>query len=412
MGRRSKELTEKFEVNFDSFLAVQGFFIILFVFQLWIAVFYQQSIFSSKKGWQPNDAEIGAFPSHIGVHYFSDYSAMVAAAQRTNPWALSNNYPPFAMLIFKIFGVFPSQLGLIAWLVFSALAMLLPLWAVRRSSLSNSQRILLILAVCLSAPYIATLDRGNVIAILPLLITIFYLSYQKNKFCVAGVFLGIAISIKIYPIIILVYLYKRRSWKVISWSIIYFLLLTFVSTLFFNNSSQNFFLSFHGILLHNNIAKESQPMIFSAVGIIHNFLIAIFGESSQIAVWCLNNATVLSLFLFVCIGIISPRRYSLFAFLPYLYSFQLIPLQSYTYTRIWVFIAIPLLIRAPRSSLKKIWFAIVGLNLAPFTVWVNNINLLPSAAFLLFFALLLLQMWEQVGRKYLLRERMYKLQKG
>jgi hypothetical protein len=385
MSRSFKKTIENFDSRFDFFLLFQALLTVAFFCQFWVDTFYRGRIVAARIGWMPSDRVMGSSLPHVGIHYFSDYSAQVIAAHLNNPWSEANTYPPFAVLIFKLFGNLPSQAGLILWLALSAVTMLVPLLLARGSGLNFSQNILLVLIICLSAPYVGTLDRGNIVFVLPILLALFYFMTTKGLLRSAGLILGTASAIKIYPLLICIYLLKHRLWSTAIWTISCFLLLESLSALAFGKFFQIASLSLHGVTSHNQLAPESQPMLFSAAGIVHNLCNAVFGQSSEISNFILRHAFILSLILLVFVVSTPNHERSIFVFLPFMYSLQLIPLQSYTYSRVWVIAAIPLLIKEPPSPLKRLWLMIIAFNLTPFSIWISNqINLFPTISFILF----------------------------
>jgi len=405
--KKLKALTlGKVEDQVSFFLIGQTVFIMLFVLQIWIEAFYRGESFEAKIGWLAEDGGGNTYESGIGRHYFSDYSSMIESSGEKNPWQSANNYPPFAMFLFKLFSFLPSQVGLITWLLLSAVLLLAPLLFVSKHSFSLEQRLMILLVYVISAPFLATLDRGNQIAALPILFILFYIAVHSNSNLSAGIFLGLAVSIKIYPIILVIYLIRIRQWATIMWTLTIFFVLTVFSSFFFSSSLNSVYESFRGISSHNNLASEPQPMVFSAAGILHNLSHLIAGPDSQLTAWINGNDLTIGLLILILVVLISVNKFSNFSLLPYLYCLQLIPTQSYTYTRIWSFVALVILLRSPASRLKSIWLLIVGLNLSPFVVWFQNeVNLFPTLSFFIFLTLLVIQIFNQIDLKKWFKQR-------
>lgn len=396
----------KVDDQFSFFLIGQTILVMLFVSQIWIEAFYRGESFEAKIGWLAEDGGGNTYESGIGRHYFSDYSSMIESSGEKNPWQSTNNYPPFAMFLFKLFSFLPPQVGLITWLLLSAILLLAPLLFVSKHSFSLEQRLIILLVYVISAPFLATLDRGNQIAILPILFILFYLAVHSNANFSAGIFLGLAVSIKIYPLILVIYLIKIRQWATIMWTFTTFFVLTAFSSLYFSNSLNSVFESFRGISSHNNLASEPQPMVFSGAGILHNMSHLVAGPDSQLTVWINRNDFTIALLILILVALVSVSKFSNFSLLPYLYCLQLIPTQSYTYTRIWSLVALVILLRLPSSRLKSIWLLIVGLNLSPFVVWFQNeVNLFPTLSLFIFLTLLVGQIFNQADVKKVVQEK-------
>lgn len=392
--------------RYNYFLILQSSLLTLFVFQIWVEAFYLGRDFSSKIGWKAADGTDGISGAHVGVHYFSDYSQMIHASEKSNPWETPNVYPPFSVLIFKFFSMFNSNLGLSTWLFLSALLMVAPLYLARRSGLNPAQFILTAVIMVLSSPYLATLDRGNQIAVIPILILLFYLTHNTKKSKTAGIFLAFAISIKIYPVILLLYLLRTRDWRTAFWTIIFTIIITSTSLIFFVYPENNSLDSFKWLGSHSQIAKEAQPMLFSLVGILHNVIVYFQDQTSETGNEFLQYSNLISGLLVLLVFSISRNRYGIYSFLPFLYCLQLVPLQSYTYSRVWVFAALPLVIMAGPSKLKVIWLAIIGLNISPFVIWIRDeVNLLPTLGVLIFIPMT----FYQVGCSFKIRLKNRKL---
>lgn len=73
-------------------------------------------------------------------------------------------------------------------------------------------RIVIILGLIFTAPYIFMLDRGNylIVAIVCYLAFVYY--YEKNE-TLAAVFLGLAAAIKIYPVFLFLLYFVEKKWK-------------------------------------------------------------------------------------------------------------------------------------------------------------------------------------------------------
>lgn len=406
MQKLQRYLPGKIAENFNLFLLFQSVLIVLFIFQIWVEAFYLSEPFETKIGWKAEDGKGIKYPAGIGSHYFSDYSYMVDAANSSNPWDIPNNYTPFAVLIFKMFGYLPSDLGLFSWILGSLILLLIPLLSISKQKFSSSQRILISVIYILSAPMLATLDRGNQIAALPLILLFFYITFQSRLFKAAGIILGIAVSIKIYPLILVFLLLKSRNWISIAWMFLTTTVLNLTALFFYDSPLEKLKGSSQGVLSHNALAVEPQPMIFSAAGILHNMAHLFNNHDGELALFIRTNSLAISIVMLLMVTLISIKKYENFAILPYLYCLQLLPLQSYTYSRIWSLAGLLILLKAPSCNLKRIWMTIIGLNISPFSIWINGeVNLLPSMAVMIFILTVVAQLAVQINPRLLKRNR-------
>jgi len=151
----------------------------------------------------------------VGVHTFGDYLLPHKWAIAPNPWNNSiipaNTYPPVSILIFKVFTFLSYKIGLVLFLTSMAIFIVSPIvfeiWKSRK--IENT---LWLLPLALSIGMITTIDRGNVIGFLVLLYY-FFLKFQDTKYeNLACISLALMISIKIFPIVLLVLLLSKKKY--------------------------------------------------------------------------------------------------------------------------------------------------------------------------------------------------------
>lgn len=100
-------------------------------------------------------------------------------------------------------GIFTILIGILLYKIFQEHKDLFP---------NPLVRIIIIIGLIFTAPYIFMLDRGNylIIAILCYLAFVYY--YEKNE-TLAAVFLGLCVAIKIYPIFLFLLYFVEKKWR-------------------------------------------------------------------------------------------------------------------------------------------------------------------------------------------------------
>lgn len=163
-----------------------------------------------------------------------------------NPY-LGNNgtnttiYPPFVSLFFAICGFFvpseeltssitasQSQMGRIIYLYFIILVVFLYNCTIQKYKQGNRrEKIILFCLLIFSYPFLHAIERGNIVLVCPILMTIFLYNYESTSFKdrqIAFIALSMAVGIKIYPIILGILLIKKSKFQdllsCLSWGII------------------------------------------------------------------------------------------------------------------------------------------------------------------------------------------------
>jgi hypothetical protein len=148
---------------------------------------------------------------------FMDFFNVVYDAQLSNPYDMGTIYPPFCYLILRIiarfipadslqvdgFAIRESQAGqLIFFVVFALLLALVLLICSSMKKGSTLNRVLFVVLMLFSSPFLFSIERGNIILFALLAVAFFVFNYQSENKGVreaALIALAIAANIKIYP---------------------------------------------------------------------------------------------------------------------------------------------------------------------------------------------------------------------
>jgi len=183
----------------------------------------------------------------IGQHCFSDFYYPQGFLNYENPYIHGPNpYPPFALLLVKIFdiigNIFGNRLSLFIYFVFS-LTLYLVAIKIFINKLAIAHREKLSLAtIFFSAPFLSALDRGNQIIILISLVILFTVSILTQDFKRSIVFGVLIFALKPQFFLLgLLYLSFEKRWsKILVW--------LGVNTLVFFGSFAVFGVNFYQVL--------------------------------------------------------------------------------------------------------------------------------------------------------------------
>ena len=373
-------------------ILIQGVLVCLFVLHFLALSWYFGVDYAPRISWISND---GAWDQQysFGNHYFSDYLQIWVSSKDSN-WMPSNIYPPFAVLIIKAFTWIPYKISLIFYLSTLAICTLLPIYLVNKKRDISTQVAFLIIFGIFSVPFISIIDRGNIIGILPLLFY-FALTCSHKKPLVIGFLVGLIAAIKVYPLVFILFFPKAIRLRAGLVALFTFLSLNLAAAFFWGNpwSISKSILSAQKLFIGLNLSGD--PMNFSASSILLNISNVVLGKESQFSEQISKNYLPISLLLLVILLLsahLGFRRSNPITF-PFLglYSLQLLPVISYTYTRWWGLVVAALLLNNSFMGNKRdlkyeayIWITVI-LNMALLSF--NNLNpvsIFPTLAFICF----------------------------
>lgn len=169
---------------------------------------------------------LGIYPDFVGYYYGPHL--MIADS---NPY-LGNEilhttyvYPPIVLLIFTPFLLFDFSTASIIWTLINFLLLFLSLFFLAKIfeiKFFSDLNLLLMSLVFASFPVKFTLGMGqiNLLILFLLVLSLFYI--KKGREYLGGIFLGLSIAIKLFPIFLPLYLLvkfgKRRNAVIIPWT--------------------------------------------------------------------------------------------------------------------------------------------------------------------------------------------------
>lgn len=166
-----------------------------------------------------------------GQDFIYYYSAVRALIVGNDPYSTGYIYPPIVLLIIYPFQLFILPIARLIWTFFSLFSLcvaLILLLKIYKEKLFSNTALIIYSLVFLFFPVRYTLGMGqiNMYVLLVLSFALYFINKQKNG--LAGIFFGLAISIKYIPFFIIPYLILRKQWRTLQFLIltVIFLFLT------------------------------------------------------------------------------------------------------------------------------------------------------------------------------------------
>jgi len=196
----------------------QLFFIVGFFLCFVLAAYLQRGRFDQLFLFDAPDTPPvpGAFyPGPLGVHTFGDFlQPLWQSRLAPSPFITGySSYMPAANGLFWILSWFPFWIAFGMLLTISLASLLVPYSLVDSEADFWTRGQLLVGGVIFTYPVLSALDRGNIqFLTIGLIVLAMYLR-REQRWAYAGICLGIAIGLKVYPVLFLFLFLKRKSWK-------------------------------------------------------------------------------------------------------------------------------------------------------------------------------------------------------
>jgi hypothetical protein len=362
--------------------------------QFWVFTFYYGTAMNEWISWISNDGNAGP-PFAFGQHYFGDYLTMHDVSKSRDLSAFDNSYPPLGVIPFWLLSGLPYRVGLSLWFLVILISLISPLlFTFPRMDKERSVAAIIVLGI-VTVPTISVLDRGNSVGLLAGLLFVFYYFGRQNKDWQAGLALGVAIGMKIYPLVMIPFLIVKRKYKqaviALSSSVILNLLALIVW------SRGNYVESIKYIVQRIGEVEKAFPsghgLYVSSSQIVINTLNKFELANSNIGSYIIANYQMVSLVALAVLILLAKMSRGNYWYLYMLCSVQLIPSLSYSYYRVWIPVAIAVILwerglknTNPLTRFENTWLLICVLNTSVLVVlkwW--PINVLPTLGLVLIF---------------------------
>lgn len=169
-------------------------------------------------------------------YYYQSIQFILKGISPYNNHEFVLNYPPSALLFFWVFGVMPFEVSKRIWSLLSFFSLGLSVFVLikslgRKTTIST---ILLIFGlVVLSFPVKFTLGMGQVNIFILTLLSLNFFFYKQFNPIKAGIALGLAVGIKITPIFLLLFFWRKKEHKIVVATLMTYLFLSVLAMIFF-----------------------------------------------------------------------------------------------------------------------------------------------------------------------------------
>lgn len=154
------------------------------------------------------------------------------------------NYPPFVTIFFSLFSLVPIAVASKAWVILSIISLFLSLYLCFKLfniKFQSSTALVLSSLAFIYFPVKFTLGMGqlNLFVLIFVVLTFYY--YVKGKDSYSGIFLGISLMLKLFPVLLLIYFLLQRECRIFIYSLITFVGLGVISYIFIKPEINNYY---------------------------------------------------------------------------------------------------------------------------------------------------------------------------
>jgi hypothetical protein len=185
-----------------------------------------------------------------------------------------NNHPPFVAVLIAPLALLPYKWAICIWSLGSILMYFFVGWSILATlkiKLSGAWSLVLIGAGLCWYPFIAHVALGQLSLLLIMLIISAWKKLREEADNTAGLLLGLAVLIKLFPALLLVYLVLRNRWKavfVMALTVAVGLLISFLVV-----GYEDIYLYFTTVSQNNALSYNIFPVNFSLSGIISRIFV-------------------------------------------------------------------------------------------------------------------------------------------
>lgn len=187
----------------------------------------------------------------LGQHpdFNSYYNNFPSPLSDSNPYAQSDSiiYPPLFFILFYPFKIIPVVYSQTVWLGLSIGALILSIFLIFRAYEKKINSTLGFIVLGLSFSYFPvkfSLGMGQINLIILLLISLFFYYLKKKKSFLSSLFLGLSLNLKIFPVLIPLFLLLKKKLKILVFLAGITLGVIAISFLFYKSQTVYYFLNF------------------------------------------------------------------------------------------------------------------------------------------------------------------------
>jgi hypothetical protein len=212
-GNRYKGLTLASLLIYYTGLTILNFLVLLFQ-----NAYYGLDTIHNLIWYSPDFPVIGLteIPQPFGNHFFGDFLHVITAATRELGDTPYYPYLPASLIVGEFFSWFPYAFAVGLYFIIFFPLYFLPVYLVR-GVLDSAGKLLLTFFLIFNIGTLYLFDRGNIQLVVSACLSVFVYFYAKQKHITAAVFLGIAASIKLWPVLFIWPLLRAKEWRPIVW---------------------------------------------------------------------------------------------------------------------------------------------------------------------------------------------------
>ncbi|MDP3940700.1 MAG: glycosyltransferase family 87 protein [bacterium] len=152
-------------------------------------------------------------------------------------------YPPFAVLLFLPFSLIDPHIASLLFTFISLLSAVFGVYFCLKALREDKASVFLIATALLflAFPTKFTFGMGQVNLVVFLLLSLAFFFWKRRNPIIAGVFLGLCFSIKLFPFLLLVYFLLRKDWRILVSSAITFVVIAVLTGLITGFSLYSYF---------------------------------------------------------------------------------------------------------------------------------------------------------------------------
>lgn len=303
----------------------------------------------------------------ITLPYYPDfasyYYAMVNVMHQSNPYITTKQmilpflYPPPSLFFFLPFASLPYSIAERVYVIFSFLcfaASIIIFFKLFKVKLFSLVGFLLIILAANYFPEKFTLGMGQFNNVILLLLVLFLYLFDKGK-AYAGIFLGLALSFKLFPMLLPFYLIFEKRWKMLGVTILTIIIVWLGSYVFFGYDT---FVYFFRIVMPTLLSSHSD--VYYNQSLI-GFLARTIPDAHVVKT--IGSAVSIGLLLLSFIIILKKKPQKLLA-LSHLITIQII-LQAIAWQHHYVWMLIPFMVTLfymRKKQLDRKYYVVLGMS--------------------------------------------------
>jgi hypothetical protein len=234
-----KQRSERFKgLSMPSLLIYYaGLTLLNFLVLIFQSAYYGSDTIHNLIWYSPDFPVIGLteIPQPFGNHFFGDFLHVITAATRELGDTPYYPYLPASLIVGEFFSWFPYAFAVGLYFIIFFSLYFLPVYLVR-GVLDSAGKLLLSFFLIFNIGTLYLFDRGNIQLVVSACLSAFIYFYAKQKHITAAVFLGIAASIKLWPILFIWPMLRVKEWRPIIWFSTTVLSLNILPLLIFNTN--------------------------------------------------------------------------------------------------------------------------------------------------------------------------------